>query len=713
MISLDNLDSWIREQEDDSDLYSSKFRYSTEDPYIGGVLAGLGFDLDCVEKPEKARKEAISLIADLKNRFNIPEKSISIHFSGNKGFHVFINRRVFDLEPDTDLPAVFKKMAEELQNNLNLKTVDTKVYERRRLWRIPNSKHSKTGLYKIPLSFIELKTLNIDKIKSSAVNPRQSPKTPREEHVISNKARAWYLQHQSKVKEWISERKKDFKSLEIIQITEDPPCIKKRWEVGAPEGCRNLYTWQMATWLKEKSVSKEEVLSSLLKWREVFEEGKYGFSNREVENTVKAVYERDYKIGCGSEFIRDLCPGKVQCPFFRPKLEQETFSDQELQKAHEILETKDPFEFIVNVTSKIHAGDEYAIIIEYISALSSKLTETKINTWQLGSSGKGKSHLKNTVLKLLPRDMYEVFTSASPKSLFYYVKEYGEDALSNKLLYIDEVEASKDALPILRSLTGQTEITPRHLSVYDADLLDLKIKGQRAVWFTSVKTFGTEQISNRFIHLNPDETLEQDELVLRLQDKRYREGIRVSEEIFQAARCVTKTIIDETEDLDVKIPFRIKWVYKNRRWLYPIFLAFIKTIAKARYKYRETDSESRIIAQPEDFQLAKQLWKSFEKTIIYRVSDAAMKVLTELSDDPERGLTHAELSELLPYSTKWIGKKCQELQDAQLINAQKRRKEGRGRNEWEYWRAPTQSIEDMELIPGEVIKELRKSVSGS
>lgn len=77
---------------------------------------------------------------------------------------------------------------------------------------------------------------------------------------------------------------------------------------------------------------------------------------------------------------------------------------------------------------------------------------------------------------ILPRAC-EVFTSASPLSLFYYVKRYGEDALDGLLIYIDEVEASRFVLPMLRSLTGQTEITPRHLPVYDAEVLDLKGRG--------------------------------------------------------------------------------------------------------------------------------------------------------------------------------------------------------------------------------------------
>lgn len=39
-IRLDDLDRWLKEQLDIPGLYSSLFRYYTDDPNIGGVLAG-------------------------------------------------------------------------------------------------------------------------------------------------------------------------------------------------------------------------------------------------------------------------------------------------------------------------------------------------------------------------------------------------------------------------------------------------------------------------------------------------------------------------------------------------------------------------------------------------------------------------------------------------------------------------------------------------
>jgi len=377
--------------------------------------------------------------------------------------------------------------------------------------------------------------------------------------------------------------------------------------------------------------------------------------------------------------------------------EQECYSKETVQEASSILE-EDVFKFINKEASYLHAGDQPLIRLEFVSALSGPLSNTPINTWVIGGSGKGKSHAKYTVIQLLPKPLYQVFTSASPMSLFYFIKARGPHALDNMLLYIDEVEASKYAIPMLRTLTSQTKITPRHLSVHEAEVLDLKIAGKRSVWFTSVKTFGSEQIKNRFIHANPDETIEQDDRVFHLQDKIYRSGDSGNID-FTVAKCLTNLIVENTKDLKVTIPYRIDWPFKERRHLYPMFLTFIEVVCKIYHKRRERDSQDRLIASVEDFNQAKDLWHTFEDTIVKRVGGSALTLLERI--EPERSLakTHAELSDEVVLSTRHIRNICEQLQNEGLINAQKRSSE-KGRPAWEYWLANQPAVADIKLILG-------------
>lgn len=305
-----------------------------------------------------------------------------------------------------------------------------------------------------------------------------------------------------------------------------------------------------------------------------------------------------------------------------------------------------------------------------------------------------------TTLLLIPREHYEPFTSASPLSLFYYVYKYGEWALDGKLVFIDEVESSKTAEPMLRSLTGQTDVTPRHLSVHEADLLDLTIKGKRSVWFTSVKTFGTEQIKNRFIHVNPNESIEQDDKVWSLQDQTWREDkdpVTVYPETILTAQAIFANIAENTAENKVKIPFEILWPYKQRRWLYPTFIMFIRAITRTNYKKRRTEDDT-LIADKEDFNEARRLWTKLGKTLVYRVSQSAQEILEILPSTPEEAMTHVEISRQLPLSTRRIQELCAEMVDEGLVNHRKRESSDRGgRGAYEYWKATIPTPEEIKL----------------
>jgi len=390
-------------------------------------------------------------------------------------------------------------------------------------------------------------------------------------------------------------------------------------------------------------------------------------------------------------------------------LKIEVFDQPIIDKTNTLLENGSHIQFILETVHLFHAGDDEAILAELLSALSCKLCKVKIHSWMIGQSGKGKSHLKYAVVKILPNELYEVFTSASPRSLFYYVKEYGEDSLDGVLLFIDEVESAKQTLPMLRSLTSQTEITPRHLSVHEAELLDLKIKGSRTVWFTSVKPFGSEQIRNRFIFPNPDETENQDERVFELQDKLNRENHGIPEEPFKVCKKIVQKVVKETIDLEVVIPYRIEWKFKERRWLYPIFLAFIKMSAKLSFKRRAIDNEGRIIASREDFERTKHIWGEFHETITYRVPRQAIELLKATPENRSEAMTHSELAQSSSFSTRWVEKLCEDLHNEGLVNRQKRSGRGAGRLAWEYWKANVPSIEDVAIIENLGINELTKS----
>jgi len=89
---------------------------------------------------------------------------IRVYFSGNKGFHVFVKTsRQFTPE---ELKHYCTTIAGDLES------FDTVIYNSTRLFRIANTKHHESGLYKIPVS------LDLIKKKGSTEEIKELAKTP-------------------------------------------------------------------------------------------------------------------------------------------------------------------------------------------------------------------------------------------------------------------------------------------------------------------------------------------------------------------------------------------------------------------------------------------------------------------------------------------------------------------------------------------------------
>lgn len=154
----------------DSEYYTSIFKYSQDhyDRWVRtGSVAGIKdtttnlllFDLDSKSNPDIAREDAITVISRLVAAgFN--EKDINVAFSGSKGFHVWVDTN------ETFTPAEFKTVVSSIAGDLE--SFDRVVSDSNRLIRLAGTKHSKTGLYKIPLSTDQLKTDTMDQIRKTA-----------------------------------------------------------------------------------------------------------------------------------------------------------------------------------------------------------------------------------------------------------------------------------------------------------------------------------------------------------------------------------------------------------------------------------------------------------------------------------------------------------------------------------------------------------------
>ncbi len=133
----------------------------------------LPFDLDNEADPAQALADARTLYRFLVDRYQALERGISVWFSGSKGFHVLIPCAP-GVEPAVRVPATAKRLALGVAQMAGV-TIDAAVYDTQRLFRLPNSRHPKTGLYKRHLDGRELFALDIDAIRRQARHPAGHP----------------------------------------------------------------------------------------------------------------------------------------------------------------------------------------------------------------------------------------------------------------------------------------------------------------------------------------------------------------------------------------------------------------------------------------------------------------------------------------------------------------------------------------------------------
>jgi len=326
IINFSDLNEWQKQhQSSENGLFSSIYLYPTDDPYIGGVLSDFYMDFDYEESPDKARREAVAVVKKLVNDYEIPEENIWIAFSGMKGISITVDYGVFNAESSTDLPLIWKSMVQDLIVKLKLKTADTSIYERRRLWRLLNSRHQKSSLHKIPLTLAELEKLTIDEIKQMADKPRQLSIKAEAQPIL--KAIRLFEEHKSKVERWLEDRKKAFQKTELKTLEDDPPCVRRRLEIGAKAGSRNSFLFQLAIYYADKGLTEPEIIKICYEFANRCEQEPEPFPKTgEVESIVssalKGVQDGRYSVGCSSEALVELCD-KQNCPFFKKPKDEE------------------------------------------------------------------------------------------------------------------------------------------------------------------------------------------------------------------------------------------------------------------------------------------------------------------------------------------------------------------------------------------------------
>lgn len=262
----------LTQQSPNSDWYTSLFHYGQEavDYFKShGSIAGfdgpatlseLVFDLDSKGDVELARQDTMKLLKKLKDLGVDNRKSTRIYFSGNKGFHVYVS--LPKEYTNKELEYMCSGIAEDIA------TFDTVIYNTSRLFRVVNTKHNSSGLYKILLTVDELFGSNMDLIRLAAMypNPKEVVTTPVED---VSAIEAFNKPPQRTFKPVVIDANDDVRGIREIDFSKcpktTPRCVYALTHgiVQSGNGERSAVFLRLAAYYKNQGMSKEATYGAL------------------------------------------------------------------------------------------------------------------------------------------------------------------------------------------------------------------------------------------------------------------------------------------------------------------------------------------------------------------------------------------------------------------------------------------------------------------
>lgn len=289
-------------------LFKTVYSYDKKDINNSYLIGDLYFDFDDKDY-NNVKVDALRTIDLLYALFGIEKESISIYFSGNKGLHFIINKNILGVKPHKQLNSIYKEIILTIYNALENKTLDIKIYDNKRLFRIPNTRHEKTGLFKVPITYDELRNCTSEEVKKLATRPRKIQNSNYKNAKFNEKANTMYLKYVDKAIEKIN-KCEQIKNTSTNLFKVNPPCIKHLYTNGADSGNRNNAAAMLTSFLKKKGYDFDKVYNFVKEWNSL---NTVPLSENELYKTCRSIFLSNFNYGCTSFEIISVCD-KDNCP---------------------------------------------------------------------------------------------------------------------------------------------------------------------------------------------------------------------------------------------------------------------------------------------------------------------------------------------------------------------------------------------------------------
>ena len=296
---------------DNKGVFATAYMYDSKEQSDANLYGDfyLDFDYDIADSKDQEqafgviRKDVIEALRYLKVIYTINQEDVRIYFSGSKGIHLVVSKEIIGVVPHKHLNMAYRMMAEDISKFTHSNTLDLKIYDNKRLFRLPHSIHPKTELYKIPLTYEELTTLKYQDIVLMAQSPRAEAKT---QPIINQKANMQYRNYLKKLDAILNKPKSTGPTMKLDYT---PPCVDYLLHNEIGKGQRNDSLAFLASFCKQSGYLEDETDKLLVKWGD--DMCTPSIPEEEVTTTVNSIYKGDGKMGCSTATILSKCDKKL------------------------------------------------------------------------------------------------------------------------------------------------------------------------------------------------------------------------------------------------------------------------------------------------------------------------------------------------------------------------------------------------------------------
>lgn len=264
----------------------------------------LYFDFDSPDI-EKSRQDCISVMRYLKDSLGVREEHLKAYFSGSKGFHLVVPWHATGLFPRVDLHDVYRKFASGLAvpEICPGGTLDTKIYNSRRCFRIAGSTHQKTGKKKVRLSLADLKTEIADTELASEMGTC-SPDVKLRDALLM-------------VREAMREDREEKERLPDEFRTTPLDCIDFALKSGVPQGNRNDTIFTVGLYMKGLGMGEEDSVEIIMR-------SKLGtLPVNEVRTTIHSAYESKFRFGLRDSVLEPYITQKDRQRWYENRIDED------------------------------------------------------------------------------------------------------------------------------------------------------------------------------------------------------------------------------------------------------------------------------------------------------------------------------------------------------------------------------------------------------